>query len=438
LELASEGTVKDALNEFGPLSESLLRRYTLDIVRGLNYLHSQNIIHRDIKPTNLLLLNNTVKIADFGCSTVSVAVDGGGDNMGMSSGMNELNHGTMAGTTIYMSPEVMSGAEGGYGRKADIWSLGITLCEMAHAKAPFQNATVAIYAVCVSKIFPTFPERYSAAAHSFLGACLREDVKERSTCKELLKHDFLARELTTGELRAQTAASDRRFESSVIQTPPVDERLFQSDSRGRDLDLSAVKQRLEEESVSRGSSLATGSKDGSGGALGASHSHSQSHSGHKGDGGGPGYEPSHMDNELNRDVDAYLDGRRQMHASLSQGAGVAEAKWEGGRGQFLSTLTMDTCGDGDSKMTAAATLSRFESGASEYEDDFETVDADAETTAVGKTNGTYYRDAINNSAAGRSAAAAVGLSADPHPAGAKDAKDTGDGSTYASLFAQFS
>ena len=91
----------------------MLRIYTLDIVNGLNYLHDRNIIHRDIKPTNLLLVKNTVKIADFGCSTMNCAVEQSGSMCNNSSGMNELNHGTIAGTTIYMSPEVMSGAETG-------------------------------------------------------------------------------------------------------------------------------------------------------------------------------------------------------------------------------------------------------------------------------------------------------------------------------------
>ena len=77
------------------------------------------------------------------------------------------------------------------GRKADIWSMGITLCEMAAAKAPFQNAASAIFAVCVSKSFPRFPDRMSKDAHIFLEHCLVENVKQRANCKELLKLGFL-------------------------------------------------------------------------------------------------------------------------------------------------------------------------------------------------------------------------------------------------------
>lgn len=57
----------------------------------------------------------------------------------------------------------------GYGKRADIWSVGMTLCEMALGRAPFPNAGAAIFAVCVSKKFPGFPDEFSADAHTFLG-----------------------------------------------------------------------------------------------------------------------------------------------------------------------------------------------------------------------------------------------------------------------------
>lgn len=104
-------------------------------------------------------------------------------------------HATVAGTTIYMAPEVMQAGnddrpttaadgravDGGgevdagdigpvtkYGRKADIWSLGMTLVELSTGIPPYKNAAAAIYAVCVSKKFPSFPEHFTVHAHNFL------------------------------------------------------------------------------------------------------------------------------------------------------------------------------------------------------------------------------------------------------------------------------
>ena len=56
----------------------------------------------------------------------------------------------------------------GYGRKADVWSLGVTLSEMSTGRSPYRTAAAAIYSVCVSKKYPTFPEEMSADAHNFL------------------------------------------------------------------------------------------------------------------------------------------------------------------------------------------------------------------------------------------------------------------------------
>jgi serine/threonine protein kinase len=178
------------------------------MLSGLLFLHSKGYIHRDIKPSNLLLDHNVVKLADFGCTT-SVQVGQGGDNSN--------GHNTIIGTTIYMSPEVMRGNEEtedesapiGYGRKADIWSVGITMVEMATGKLPFRNPASAIYTICVSKEYPTLPEEFSVEAHHFLSRssslsvlpdlslslpsslrCLVENPKDRASCEEIYEHSF--------------------------------------------------------------------------------------------------------------------------------------------------------------------------------------------------------------------------------------------------------
>eukprot|EP01034_Spumella_vulgaris_P039702 gene39702-49058_t len=66
-------------DEDSAFPESLVRRYTFDIIEGLHFLHSKRFIHRDIKPTNLLISHGVVKLGDFGCST-SGAVDGEEEN----------------------------------------------------------------------------------------------------------------------------------------------------------------------------------------------------------------------------------------------------------------------------------------------------------------------------------------------------------------------
>lgn len=68
LEYASDGSVTSALNRFGAFSEAVVRRYTRQILEGLAYLHANNIMHRDIKSSNMLVDHGIVKLSDFGCS----------------------------------------------------------------------------------------------------------------------------------------------------------------------------------------------------------------------------------------------------------------------------------------------------------------------------------------------------------------------------------
>ena len=212
LELADQGSIKDTLDEFGALSEPLLRRYINDTVRGLQYLHEKRIIHRDVKPSNLLLDRGVVKLADFGCSTYQIM----GETEGSSNG-----HNTMTGTTIYMSPEVM--AEKKYGRKSDVWSLGITLVEMAQGKPPFRTAAAAIYSICVSREVPSLPTHLSQESHEFLSNCLVYDTKARATCDDLIQTDFICTVLTSQQSIEMTKSTKLNHVASSVSMNPLSE-----------------------------------------------------------------------------------------------------------------------------------------------------------------------------------------------------------------------
>ena len=112
-------------SRFGPLDSRTIAHYTKQITRALLYLHTNGIIHRDIKGANIMVTTKgIVKLIDFGCAKrYCQGIDGG-------TGMHSVR-----GTPYWMAPEVICGD--GYGRKSDIWSLGCTIHEMAVTKPPW-------------------------------------------------------------------------------------------------------------------------------------------------------------------------------------------------------------------------------------------------------------------------------------------------------------
>ena len=153
------GSLSDLIKKFGnSLPEHTIASYTRQILRGLRYLHRNNIIHRDIKGANILVgTEGRVKLADFGCSR----------RFGEHSRIK-----TMQGTPCWMAPEVIK--QLGCGRAADIWSLGCTVVEMASSKPPWSECTnvcAALYKISSTDELPEIPPSLSDTAVSFVTLC---------------------------------------------------------------------------------------------------------------------------------------------------------------------------------------------------------------------------------------------------------------------------
>lgn len=145
MELLPLGSLDSLLRRCGPLSEFAMRPYVLQLFAGLAYLHREGVLHRDVKPANLLLSQTgEVKVADFGISRL---------------GLDCATHSLM-GTPRYLAPEAVSGR---YSIFSDVWAAGCCLLEMATGLPPweergFESVTQALFAIGTTRTPPEVPE----------------------------------------------------------------------------------------------------------------------------------------------------------------------------------------------------------------------------------------------------------------------------------------
>jgi len=186
LEYMEAGTLHEVYQKSRPFTEDQARSVVKDIMQGVDYLHSRNIVHRDLKLKNILCQSSTFplncKLADFGLSNFVGART-----------MSKVILQSQVGSPHYVAPEVLSG--GLYGPGVDIWSVGVIAHVLLTGKYPFAGKTMQETLERVAKGRVMFKDAVwkdvQLEAFSFVKDCLRDQPEERLTAESALKHPWL-------------------------------------------------------------------------------------------------------------------------------------------------------------------------------------------------------------------------------------------------------
>ncbi|XP_006906776.1 serine/threonine-protein kinase 36 isoform X1 [Pteropus alecto] len=177
----AEGELFQILEDDGKLPEDQVQAIAAQLVSALYYLHSHRILHRDMKPQNILLAKGGgIKLCDFGFARA------------MSTNTMVLT--SIKGTPLYMSPELVE--ERPYDHTADLWSVGCILYELAVGTPPFYTTSIFQLVNLILKDPVRWPPTISPCFKNFLQGLLTKDPRQRLTWPDLLHHPFIAGRVT--------------------------------------------------------------------------------------------------------------------------------------------------------------------------------------------------------------------------------------------------
>ncbi|KAL9240533.1 hypothetical protein vseg_014740 [Gypsophila vaccaria] len=203
----AQGELFEILEDDKCLPEEQVQAIAKQLVKALHYLHSNRIIHRDMKPQNILIgSGSVVKLCDFGFARAM--------------SMNTVVLRSIKGTPLYMAPELVR--EQPYNHTVDLWSLGVILYELFVGQPPFYTNTVYALIRHIIKDPVKYPENISPDFKSFLKGLLNKVPQQRLSWPALLEHPFVKDTATDIEgLHSATNASSGCEAARKVQAPNI-------------------------------------------------------------------------------------------------------------------------------------------------------------------------------------------------------------------------
>lgn len=179
-EYCSGGDLAQKIKEFKrqgeKFSEDRIVYWFSQLLSACYYLHSNKILHRNIKPGNIYLKNGNIKLGDFGISRILEEMD---------------DASTFIGTPYYMSPEVVQNQK--YNKISDVWSIGCVLYELASFQRPFiGDGIFDIFTSIVNDEAPSIQNLYSKDLNRILKKILSKDPHTRPSIRELLEEEYIS------------------------------------------------------------------------------------------------------------------------------------------------------------------------------------------------------------------------------------------------------
>jgi len=211
LEYVGGGTLQDLLSRVpdGRLCFRQAQSFFRDLMHGLEYIHSKGIVHRDIKPGNLMItVDGTLKILDFGVAELLRSFE------------DSSYSSKTQGTPAFQPPEIASGAERFSGVGGDVWAAGVSLFYIITGKYPFEGSTAYTLFENIAQAkytIPSWVEKQCSALADLLRGLLEPDKNKRLTVEDILKHQWVQED------------EDNKTFAEIIPTPTMFTRDFIQD-----------------------------------------------------------------------------------------------------------------------------------------------------------------------------------------------------------------